>query len=121
MMFKTYKIYIRVKRDQVTVIDLVSGTQVTRDAETPFSSVRNVIGKFNPANETILAALGDLGIRRSGRISAIIQQMEGTEGGLSDIEKRALRDLAEMAGATKVYLEEGERALTMDEAMARIG
>ncbi len=33
-----------------------------------------------------------------------MHQLEGLEGGLSDIKKRALRDLAEMAGASKVEI-----------------
>jgi hypothetical protein len=39
----------------------------------------------------------------------VIQQTEATEDGLSDIEKRALRDIAEIAGADKVYIAEQER------------
>ena len=39
---------------------------------------------------------------------------------LSDIEKRALRDIAEMAGARKVYIAEGEQKLTIAEALSMI-
>jgi hypothetical protein len=121
-MFKSYKLYVQVKRNQIKVIDLDNGMQVTKVAAVPFSSVRNIIGKFLPVQETLSDALRDLGIGKPfGGIKVVIQQMEGTEGGLSDIEKRALRDVGELTGAKKVYLEEGERELTMDEAITRIG
>jgi len=46
--------------------------------------------------------------------------MEDTDGGLTDIEKRALRDLAENAGAGKIYIADGEQLLTNNEALAKI-
>lgn len=120
-MFKSTLVYIQIKRNQVTVVNLETGLEVTRDAIRPFSTHRVVIGSFNPANETVLAAMRALGIkRRFGALKAVIQQLEGTEVGLSDIERRALRDLAEMAGASKVYLAEKEGKLTNDQAIALI-
>lgn len=115
-MFKVKSIYIKIKRNHVEVTDLDTGETVSQQAVQPFSSVRNVVSSFNPANETIQSALEKLGLKgRSflAKMNILIQQLEGLEGGLSDIEKRALRDLAEMAGANKVYiLEQSELVST---------
>ena len=67
--------------------------------------------------------LDDLGIGQtffSRPLTVLIQQLEGTEGGLSDIEKRALRDLAEMAGGRKVVICEDSRPLTIADALSRL-
>ena len=118
-MFRTYRIYIQIRRNKVTVANLDTGTETSIIATEPFSTARSVLSKFNPANKTILAAFRELGIKTSLlKLKAVIQQMEDTDGGLTDIEKRALRDLAEKAGVGKVYIVDGERRLSTSEALA---
>ena len=117
-MFKSYKVYIQISRDSVTAIDLDTGLKAIRQAEQSFSSTRQILSNFNNAEITVRNTFKDLGIKRSFfAFKVVIQQTEGTEGGLSDIEKRALRDVAEIAGANKVYIAEQERILTLDEAL----
>lgn len=120
-MFKTYKVYVQVLRNKITATDLETLQRVTVQADHPFSSVRQVLGTFQSAADTIQRALKDLGMKSSfSTIKMIVHQMEGTEGGLSDIEKRGLRDVAEISGAKIVHLVEQERALTSDEALQLI-
>jgi actin-like ATPase involved in cell morphogenesis len=120
-MFRSYKIYIQIGRNRVTVVNLNTGAEATHTATKPFSTPRSVLSSFSPANETLMAAMHDLGIKSSFiRLKAVIQQLEDTDGGLTDIEKRALRDLAENAGAGKVYIAEGAQLLTAKEALAYI-
>ena len=121
-MFKTNKIYIQIKRNKITVINLETGEEISRIATEPFSTVRSVLSSFQPANETLLAAMKELGLKRSFfALKAVIQQTEDTNGGLTDIEKRALRDLAENAGVNKVYIASEERPLSYEEALALMG
>ena len=118
-MFKTNKIYIQIKRNKITVINLETGEEISRIATEPFSTVRSVLSSFQPANETLLAAMKELGLKRSFfALKAVIQQTEDTNGGLTDIEKRALRDLAENAGVNKVYIADAEWPLSNEEALA---
>ena len=120
-MFQTSRVYIQIGRNKVTVVNLDTGAETSSTATEPFSTARSVLSKFSPANETLLAALRDLGLKTSFfKLKAVIQQMENTEGGLTDIEKRALRDLAEQAGAGRVYIVDGERRLSISEALAYI-
>jgi hypothetical protein len=117
-MFKSYKIYIQISRDKVTAINLDSGEKSIKQAEEPFSSARQIIGSFNHADATVRAAVKELGVKQTfSRIKILIQQTEGTEGGMSDIEKRALRYLAELAGANKVLLVDHERTIPIHEAL----
>ena len=120
-MFRTNKIYIQITRNRITVVNLETGNEATRTSTEPFSTSRSVLSKYNPAYETLTAAMQDLRLKRSFfKIKAVIQQMEDTEGGLTDIEKRALRDLAESVGAGKVHIIDGNKRLTNVEALANI-
>lgn len=122
-MFKLKSIYIKIKRNHVEVTDLNTGETVSKHAVQPFSSTRNVVSSFNPANETIQSALKELGLAGRfflSKMNILIQQLEGLEGGLSDIEKRALRDLAEMAGANKVFILEQAEPVTTEVALEKL-
>lgn len=122
-MFKSKSIYIKIKRNHVEVTDLNTGETVKKQAAKPFSSIRNIVSSFNPANETIQSALNELGLTGRfffSKMNIIIQQLEGIEGGLSDIEKRALRDLAEMAGANKVLILEQSEPVSIEIALEKL-
>lgn len=120
-MFKKHRLYIQISRNRITATNLDTGHEVSRLATTPFSTQRVVLARFDPANETILDAIRELRLKTSfATISIVIQQIEGAEGGLSDIEKRALRDLAEMAGAKKVFIAEVENPLSTADAISII-
>lgn len=120
-MFRTQKVYLQIRRNQITAINLNTGEEASRLAIRPFSTQRVVLASFDPANETVLAAIRDLSLKTTFlALKVVIQQLEGAEGGLSDIEKRALREIAEMAGAKKVYIVESEQKLSIVEALSII-
>jgi len=122
-MFKTGRIYIKLWRNHVEISNLETGETITKPALNSFSSVRNVVGNFNYANEAIKSVLNELRLKPTflgAGLNIIIQQLEGIEGGLSDIEKRALRDLGEMAGGRKVFIIEHSQRLSMDEALQEL-
>jgi hypothetical protein len=117
-MFHSHKLYIQVSRNKVTVTNLETGVEVTQVAAEPFSSQRSILSSFDPANKTLVTAMRQLNLKHSFlKTKAVIQQMEDTVGGLTDIEKRALRDLAEIAGVAEVYIVDGKQRLTRDEAL----
>jgi rod shape-determining protein MreB len=117
-MFQTNKIYIQVFRNKVTVVNLQSGAESTSIAMEPFSTKRSVLSSFGPADKAVRTAMKDVGLKFSFlKTRGAIQQMEDTDGGLTDIEKRALRDLAENADVGVVYIIDGEQRLTNDDAL----
>jgi hypothetical protein len=120
-MFKSLPVHILITRNFIQAINLESGSMSSKKAEINFSSSRNVVSNFNNANKTIKSCLKELEIRNgifSRPIIILMQQTEGTEGGLSDIERRALRDLAEMAGGKKVFISENTHPLSVNEALS---
>lgn len=120
-MFKSYKIFIQFFRNKVRVINMETGEEVTRPSEIHFSSERQVLSNFSAAAKTVRDALKELGIKNTFlRPKIVIQQAEGAAGGLSDIEKRMLRDLAEEAGANKVYIVDHDRPFSLNDALQLI-
>lgn len=53
-MFKTHKVYIQIRRNQITAINLNTGEETSRLAIRPFSTQRIVLASFDPANETVI-------------------------------------------------------------------
>src|SRR5687768_16327933 len=118
-MFKSPKIFMQVFRNRIVLVDLMTGHKITEHAVEPFSSVRQTIGNFDNANKTLKYAMKKLSIKKSiFATKVLIQQMEGSEGGLSQIEIRALRDIAELNGADKIYIIEHDKPMSDHEALA---
>ena len=117
--FKQIPIYIKISTNKIEITNLNTGESVSGTAVVPFSTTRLVVSNFFNAESLILALLKDLKLKRA-RLKILIQQIENVEGGLSDIEKRALRDLGEQSGAVFVKLVEHTRHLKNDEAFLEL-
>jgi hypothetical protein len=119
-MFKSIPLYIRLMRDKVEITNLNTGETASEVAAESFSTQINIVGKFYKSDKTITAALSELKIGGGlfpPTLKILIQQMEGLEGGLSDVEKRALQDLAELVGGKTVNIVEHSRRLADYEAI----
>ena len=119
--FKKTPVYIKLWRNKVEITNLE--TKETRTAMDNFSTERNVVANFQEADATIRSVLAELGLKASffgPQLKVLMQQLERSEGGLSDIEKRALRDLGEMTGASSVQLVEHSHNLTIDDAIKEL-
>lgn len=117
--FKRTPVYIKLFKNRIEIINLETGEKISRESLEIFSTQRFIIADFNKANALIKDILNDLLPRKSvfpRQTKILIQQVENVEGGLSEIEKRALRDLGEMAGGTPVLLIDHFRPLSETEA-----
>ncbi len=118
--FKRVPVYIKLYFNRMEITNLETGETVSRTAEQPFSIPRAVLAKFNESEELARAILREMGLIRkylSPTFKIVIQQMEKMEGGLTDIEKRAMRDLAEQAGGVTVRIIEHTQPLSEIEAL----
>lgn len=119
--FKRVPVYIKISKNKIEITNLESGDTISRQAMQPYSTDRFIVADFNRASELIQSTVKELLPRKSifpTPIKIIIQQTEPVEGGLSEIEKRALRDLGEMTGATSVYLITKFEKLSNDEILS---
>jgi rod shape-determining protein MreB and related proteins len=99
-------VYVRVRKNQFRVRSLESATERTYDAQPAFSTSRLLIGEFLVAENLLKRALKEMS---KGGIFAVapqvlIQPLEMLEGGLSEVEVRALREAALGAGASKAVV-----------------
>ena len=99
-------LYVRVRKNQFRVRSLDSATESTFEAQPPFTTARLLIGQFLEAQNLLKRAVKETS---KGGIFAtspqvLIQPLEMVEGGLSEIEKRVLREVAIGAGASKVVV-----------------
>lgn len=112
-------LYVKVFTNRIDVIRLDNFEQIVRDAPVPFSNERIVFAHFLEAETHLRAIIDDLIGKRvfSPHLKILIQQMERIEGGLSSVERRALVDSCEHAGAIFVKLVEHDRPLSIAEAL----
>ncbi|HEU4902570.1 MAG TPA: hypothetical protein VFT06_07245, partial [Flavisolibacter sp.] len=113
--FKPLPVYVKVYPDKIEIINLKTGAAVARSPLQPFSSSRMVVADFGRAEILSRQLTKELGLANKS-LNVLIQQMQVWEGGLSEVEKRVLRDLAEQIGARSVYLVTDDRRLSSDEA-----
>jgi rod shape-determining protein MreB len=76
----------------------------------PFKHSRSFVGNFVAAEKILrhgVLSMSDSKIKFSPRV--VIHQLEKTEGGLTDIEEKVLRELALGAGASEVVLYIGQK------------
>ena len=98
--------YVRVRRNQLHVRHLESQTETTVQAEPAFTTTRMLVGNFTAADQSLKAAMRGIvkGRFMLTKPRVLIQPLELVEGGLSQIEERALHELALGAGASKVVV-----------------
>jgi hypothetical protein len=122
-LFKPLPVYIKLFSNKIEVTDLNTGNSLIKVAVDQFSNERLVIANFQNADTLLRSALKELLKLRSflqPSLKVVIQQMEKLEEGLSQVEIRALRDIAEMAGASHVKVIEHAKSLSQYEALLEI-
>src|SRR5690349_16304684 len=102
MMSRT--LYVRIRRNKLTLRAIESGAEVEVSPATAFTTQRLLVGHFANAETALKAgfrnAMGSGWFKPSPDV--VMHPLEMTEGGLSEIEDRILRELAIGAGARRV-------------------
>lgn len=120
-LFKRIPVYARISMNRMELTRLDTLDTAGAAATVPFSNPRLVVAWFDPAYNLMRMLIKQLGLGRNVfpiGLKMVIQQTEALEGGLSDVEARALRDLGEQAGAAEVFVVEHIRTLSAEEALA---
>lgn len=116
-------LYIKVRENQFEITDLTgeAGTRLFQPAR-PFTTSRLLIGEFSGAEDCLKAGIEQMcGKQRlRAKPAVLIQPLAKTEGGLSQVEDRVLREVALGAGACSVSVWVGEE-LSVAEAKKKIG
>jgi rod shape-determining protein MreB and related proteins len=104
-------IYVKIYKNKMTVRHINSGKEITETSHPAFSSQRLLVGDFTVAEHFLKGLVKKAA--PAGWFTAspkiLIHPLEMIEGGLSQVEERALLELAAQVGARKagVYLGSG--------------
>ena len=110
-MFKKNKYYIRLYLNQIKIKDCINGKFISEKSEIKYNNQRSLIADFQKAEYFIRSTFkkNNFSLRNS---IGIIQQMEMSEGGLSDVEKRVLLEVFSRIGIKEIYIDESFTELT---------
>ena len=101
---------VRVFSNRFELRNIDTGKQVSVASEKPFTTPRLLVGQFTEAERALKRGMKQL--QEGGWFSrspvVLIQPMEKTEGGLSQVEERILQELALGAGARRAVIWVGE-------------
>ena len=97
-------VYVRIARDRMRLRKVDSGDDIEVLPAAPFTTTRLLVGEFAVAQAALKEGIVKMYGRRWFRPApfVLMHPLEMTEGGLSEIEKRILQELAIGAGARKV-------------------
>ncbi len=114
--------YVKVFRDRMTIERLEGGGRPYEALPVlPFTTRRLLVGQFDVAEYCLqqgLKRLGENGWLKPGP-QLIVQPMEMTDGGLSQVEERVIMEMAHGAGAKRVLLWVGGE-LSRQEALNKL-
>ncbi|MCB1985268.1 MAG: hypothetical protein H6936_15675 [Burkholderiales bacterium] len=105
----TRRIYVQVSYNRLQARDIDTGKNFHLDANPEFSHPRTIMGNFTNAEQCLKSLLTQ--IRKGGFYLAtrlLIHPIEKIEGGLTQIEERALMEFGYGAGASKVVVWVGD-------------
>jgi len=90
-------------------------------AQKPFTTTRLLVGQFQEAESLLRKAIQEISNGSLFQVSPVIviHPIEMVEGGLSEVEERALRELAMSSGARSVFVHIG--APLTDSEVASVG
>jgi hypothetical protein len=114
-------VYARVEQNSFDLLHAQSNTKYRAVPATPFASTRLAVANFGVAQATLKAALPSVlpnGIFKSSP-TLVIHQVYLSEGGLSEVEERVIRELGYGAGARKVYVWQGQQ-LSVEQLLNRV-
>ena len=112
--FRTIPVYVKIYPDTIEITNINTQQTISRTSNIKFSSTHLLVTEFNIAETLIREMIKELGLSRRS-LKVLIQQMKEFEGGLSETEKRALRDLGEQAGGRTVYIANRTKVMNNEE------
>lgn len=115
-LFKKNKYYIKLYLNRIEVKDLKNGKSYSENSQTPYNNKRLLISDFEKAEMFIINVFKKKGLSLRNSVG-FIQQMEMSEGGLSEVEMRILLELFERIGFKEIYVAEGLSDLTESQLM----
>lgn len=111
---KATPVYLKIFENKMELVNLRSSETFTGVPLQNFSTQRLLLANFNHAEELARRLVREARLQNK-RIKVLVHPMHIAEEGISEIEKRALRDLAEQMGASSVLIVTEQKQLSLEE------
>lgn len=100
------------------LVDLDNGKSIHMKSEDKFSKNGLIVAQFTVAERLLFRLLDKLLKKRifQPRLDIVVQPKMHKEDILSEVEKRAILELCERAGGSKILIHESDIKLTLQEA-----
>jgi actin-like ATPase involved in cell morphogenesis len=107
--FLANTIYVQVRKNTFRLRHIEGKKEREVSAQKPFTTTRLLVGQFQEAETLLRKAIQEIGSGGLFQVSpvVVIHPIEMVEGGLSEVEERALRELALSSGARSVFVHVG--------------
>jgi len=97
-------LYVQIRPDRFIVRNTADGRTLDRMAASTFSHPRTLIGNFTTAETLLKAMVSEVKGNFVLRTDILVHPLERIERGLTQIEERALQELAMGSGASKALV-----------------
>lgn len=106
-------VYVKVFPNRFEIKHIESGNLQMEVSGEPFTTERLLVGNFTAASDALKRGMKRLYQKKvfAPSLVVVIQPMQKTEKGLSEVEERVFRELAADAGARKVFVWVGHNLL----------
>jgi actin-like ATPase involved in cell morphogenesis len=107
--FLANTIYVQVRKNTFRLRHIEGKKEREISAQKPFTTTRLLVGQFQEAESLLRKAIQEISNGSLFQVSPVIviHPIEMVEGGLSEVEERALRELAMSSGARSVFVHIG--------------
>lgn len=122
-LFKPIPVYIKLFTNRIEITRLDNGETISKKASNEFSNSRLVLAHFENAQILLRSLLNRWTTKKlifQKGFNTVIQQMDKMEDGISQVEKQAMIELAELSGAKEVLVIEHNRKLSSQKALSAL-
>ncbi|WP_165749741.1 hypothetical protein [Cellulophaga sp. Z1A5H] len=103
--FKKNRYYIKLFINRIEIRDLTHGRTISEESKTAFNNERILVANFEKAEDFIKYVFKNYDLSLKNSIG-IIQQMQMSENGLSEVEKRVLLELFSTIGINEIHIDQ---------------
>ncbi|GGK24917.1 hypothetical protein GCM10007962_18980 [Yeosuana aromativorans] len=104
-LFKKNRYYIKLFLNRVEIKDLTNGKSISEKSKVDFNNDRILVAEFEKAENFIKKVFTSNKLSTRNSVG-IIQQMEMSENGLSEVEKRILIELFSRIGINEIHIDQ---------------
>lgn len=117
-LFKSIPLFVKLYKNRIEICRLDNGKCKSMNGK--FSDSRIVFAEYEKAEVLMKRITKELAPESNGFFGSsfimVIQQLEMNEGGISEVEKRAIRDSCEHVNAKTMKLVDSEKEISILEA-----